>query len=113
MNLEAALEVLADAVAAKVVERMSAGQPGWIDQHASPLGPKKHCAAVRRRVAKGLADAATVGRRHLLSPAALSEELASQSRRHRGAQAEAVARPAGSVAAELAAELRLVQGGRP
>jgi hypothetical protein len=108
-DIESALTTLADLVADRVVARMSAGQPGWIDQNASPLGPKRHCAAVRRRVAKGLPGAATVGRRHLVSPESLSEELAATSRR---CKSPGTASPS-SVTAELERELRLVQGGRP
>jgi hypothetical protein len=47
----------------------------WLDQAGSPLGSRRHCAAVRRRVAQGLDGAAIVGRRHLLSPAALAETM--------------------------------------
>ncbi len=47
----------------------------WIDQHASPLGSKRHNAAVRRLLGEGSAGAAKIGRRHLLSPDALAAEL--------------------------------------
>ena len=46
-----------------------------IDQHASPLGPRRHCAAVQKLVAQGKPGASIVGRRHLLSPEALEVEL--------------------------------------
>lgn len=59
----------------------------FIDQQFSPLGPRNHVAAVKRRVAERHArelvagrppgvelDAAIIGRRHLLSLAALTEE---------------------------------------
>lgn len=48
---------------------------GWIDQSTSPLGPRRHCAAVRRRMEAGLEGAGRAGRRFLLSPSALAEEL--------------------------------------
>lgn len=48
---------------------------GYIDQRSSPLGRRKHCAAVRRRVAAGDEGAAIVGRHFMLSPDALRDEL--------------------------------------
>jgi hypothetical protein len=48
--------------------------------------------------------AATVGRRHLLSPEALAEELVATSRRRSNAQADNAAPPTGSVTAELERE---------
>jgi hypothetical protein len=48
---------------------------GMKPQQGSPLGPRRHCEAVRRRLAAGLPGAAHVGRRYLLTPDALAEEL--------------------------------------
>lgn len=49
----------------------------WIDQDQSgALGPRRHCAAVRRRMGEGKPGAARIGRRYLLSPAAFAEERA-------------------------------------
>lgn len=48
---------------------------GWVDQKKSMLGPKKHCAAVRRRVLEGDERAIIVGRKHWLHPDAHREEL--------------------------------------
>jgi hypothetical protein len=76
----------------------------WLDQGASPLGRKRHCAAARRRVAAGKPDAAIVGRRHLLSSAALAEELGNISK------PRAKPEPPKDIADELRAELRLVGG---
>ncbi len=53
---------------------------GWIDQSASPLG-RKHNGAVRRRLAAGEAGADIVGRRHLLTPDALAEEVRRETKR--------------------------------
>jgi hypothetical protein len=75
------LEELADLMADRVVARLSADLPGWVDQAGSPLGPRRHIEAVRRRVARGLGGASVVGRRYLLSPEAMAEELASVTRR--------------------------------
>lgn len=49
---------------------------GMIDQHGSDLGPKRHCAVVRRRIQDDKRGAIIVGRRHLLSPEAYAEECA-------------------------------------
>jgi hypothetical protein len=105
---EALLDEFAERVAAKVSERLSCGSlPGAIEQARSPLGRRRHIAAVRRRVAAGQPGAAIVGRRHLLSAEALTEELA-----RAGQCPEAAPSPAsGSVRAELERELRLVKGG--
>jgi len=47
----------------------------WIDQEKpGGLGPRRHCAAVRRRLAENKPGAAKIGRRFLLSPAAYAEE---------------------------------------
>lgn len=47
----------------------------WIDQEKpGGLGPRRHCAAVRRRMTEGKPGAARIGRRYLLSPAAYAEE---------------------------------------
>ncbi len=48
----------------------------WVDQQKSPLGRRRHCAAVRRMKAEGDARVFVRGRRHLMAPEALAEELA-------------------------------------
>ena len=49
----------------------------WIDQEKSGgLGPRRHCAAVRRRMNEGKPGAARIGRRYILSPTAFAEERA-------------------------------------
>lgn len=58
--------------------------PRWIEQAFSPLGPRKHIQAVRRRVAEAESQgipsvdlgAAVMGRRYLLTPESMAEELA-------------------------------------
>lgn len=47
----------------------------WIQQRGSALGNRKHCAAVRRRIASGEGGAAIQGKRFLLTTSALTEEL--------------------------------------
>lgn len=70
------LAPLLDAIADKVVARLTTGQRTDLqDQVASPLGRRRHIAAVRGRVARGDAGAAIVGRRHLLTRDALAAEL--------------------------------------
>ncbi len=46
----------------------------WLDQDQSALGPRRHCAAVRRRMTENKPGAERIGRRYLLSPAAYAEE---------------------------------------
>ena len=49
-------------IAAAVVDKLRAGdQPEYFDQHSSPLGPRKHCAAIRSGELEGL----QLGRRWL------------------------------------------------
>lgn len=106
-SLLAALETLADLLADRVAKRLlTSEQDGWVDQSASPLGPRRHRKAVTARVAAGAPGAAKVGRRHLLSKDALSEELSAIGKRKpkRAAPAEP------SFEAKLRAELRLVGG---
>ncbi len=45
-----------------------------IDQAASDLGPKRHCAIVRQRIADRKSGALISGRRHMLTPEAYAEE---------------------------------------
>jgi hypothetical protein len=47
----------------------------WVLQKGSPLGNRKHCAAVRRRLANSEGGAAIRGKRFLLTTRALAEEL--------------------------------------
>jgi hypothetical protein len=95
----AALHALAEAVAQ--LDNDTDGH-AWIDQASSPLGPRRHCAAVRRRIGQGMDGAAIVGgRRHLLSGEALADEMANGTTSN-------LAKP--SVIAELERKLRLVGG---
>ncbi len=89
-----------------IKERLKDGPPPkqaplWIaqqDEHGrpSPLGRRNHCAAVRRRKAEGLDGAEIVGKRYLLSPEALQEELARRTARA-GEPAKTRAAEAGDV----------------
>jgi len=71
---EDVLGPLARLIARAVVEELRP-KGEWVDQHESELGPRLHCAAVRRRRAEGLGGAAIKGRRHLLTREALQEEM--------------------------------------
>jgi hypothetical protein len=76
-DLESLMRAFATEVARAVVAELRAGEaPGMIDQAGSPLGRRRHIVAVRALVASGAPGAAIVGRRHLLSRAALDAELA-------------------------------------
>jgi hypothetical protein len=73
--LEDLLDALADAVANRVVDRLRSGATaGMVDQAGSSLGRRRHIEAVRRRVAAGEPGAVQLGRRYLLTQAALEEE---------------------------------------
>ncbi len=99
-ELSSALDVVIDTIVNRVVQRLAAGQHAdWVDQGGSPLGPRRHRAAVLRRIAAGQPGATKIGRRHLLSRDALEAELAA-------AADKAPVSP--SVADELRRELRLV-----
>lgn len=75
--LEQMAESLARIEARLAGGRMSDSVIPDVDQRDSPLGPRKHCEAVRRRVAEGDPSAAIVKntRKHLLTPQALADEL--------------------------------------
>jgi hypothetical protein len=91
------LDELLDDLADRVAARLRAPDQ-LVDQKGSPLGAKRHCAAVRRLMAEGDPGASRVGRRYLLSREALAAELARLGR---------PAAPSSGVCAELAAELGL------
>jgi hypothetical protein len=108
--LDALLDEFATRVAAHVIRQLRGpASADMVAQAASPLGSRRHCRAVRRRIEAGKGGAAIVGRRFLLSAEALREELA----RCRGE-----ARPAepSAVRAELERELSFLRpasgGGR-
>lgn len=58
-------------------ELRAANDSDWVSQHDSPLGNRRHCAAVRRRVGRGCTDAVIdIGRkRFLMSREALKDEM--------------------------------------
>jgi hypothetical protein len=66
-----------EAIVARAVRRAltSAADDGMVNQSGSPLGSRRHCNAVKRRLAVGAAGAAHVGRKYLLTQEALAEEL--------------------------------------
>lgn len=92
--LDDLLRALAVEVARAVVTELRAGDvPSMVDQSASPLGRRRHIAAVRKRVNASEPGAAIVGRRHLLSRGALDAELAAlAAKQPRKARASAPAR---------------------
>lgn len=76
LTIHEAIEPLLNALADKIVARLAAGtRPDMLDQAGSPLGRRRHIAAVRARVARGDAGAAIVGRRYLLTRDVLEAEL--------------------------------------
>ena len=98
---------LAPALARAIVAELRDGE-GMVDQTSSPLGARRHRAAVKRRLVAGEGGAAVVGRRHLLSREALTEELERVTRRP--VKEQGAPPSAESLAAELG--LRVVGGKR-
>ncbi len=74
-DLTELVQEFARIVAREIAAIQRDGQAEMIDQTTSPLGARRHCSAVRRRLACGKPGAAIVGRKHLLSSTALDEEL--------------------------------------
>lgn len=95
------IDALAERLAPKVAEILRREQraPELVSQTDSPLGPRRHCAAVRRRMGAGEGGASKVGRRYLLTREALAEEL------HRLGQSEPQPRPEPDADEQLAQEL--------
>ncbi len=75
-------------IARITAEELRGGDPRRVGQETSPLGRRKHIAAVKRRIAEeteageapGSRGAYVSGRRHLLTQEALAEELGRGSR---------------------------------
>lgn len=108
MTADELLGALARLVAAEVVRELRSGPSDLVSQATSPLGKRRHCAAVRARVARGDSSACIVGRAHYLTPAALAEELSAGSKgKRRAPKLKAVTAPASDDLAELRAELGL------
>jgi hypothetical protein len=66
------LDEIADRLAARLEQRRARE----VSQKDSPLGPRRHRAAVNRRLANKEGGAGKVGRNHYLTPEAVREELA-------------------------------------
>ena len=101
-------DALVEAIALRVVEllREAPASTQWISQSSSPLGVRRHCAAVRRLVASGAPGARIIGRRLELSSDALQMELDMVSRRKPTPRVESAA------VEDLKAALRVVGGRR-
>jgi hypothetical protein len=115
MTADQLLGELAKLVAAEVVRELRSGPADLVSQAVSPLGKRRHCAAVRARLASGDSSACIVGRTHYLTPAALSEELRASSKPARERSTKkgkaAPATPRDDLA-ELRAELGLERAAR-
>ncbi|HEY4103624.1 MAG TPA: hypothetical protein VGM44_07020 [Polyangiaceae bacterium] len=83
--LDQLIDALADRIVEKQRERDRLDHAGKVDQGTSPLGPRRHCAVVRKLVALGTPGAAIVGRRHLLSRELLERELSAVSKKRKPA----------------------------
>lgn len=72
------LERFASLLAKELAKELRSANDGWVSQVDSPLGPRKHCAAVRRRLERGEPGASHPdSKRYLLSREALLEEMRS------------------------------------
>lgn len=109
-ELTTALRTIARLVAREVVAELRDGTEQWVDQHTSPFTARRHCAAVRRRIASGAGGAAIVGRRHLLTREALEQELAGPSKKVTQTKSTERDTTADDFEVQLARKLRLVGG---
>lgn len=83
-------QALAPIIAQAIRDELRAGrEPDWLNQHQSALGPRRHCAAVRRRIREGSGGAEVSGRNCLLSRTAHDEELARPRKRRAAPEADA------------------------
>lgn len=71
------LERIADRVAQLVVDKLRAGEFGMIDQHQSPLGPRRHVAFVRA------GGGVQIGRRYLATKEAIEQHAQELTKKHR------------------------------
>jgi hypothetical protein len=109
LDLDRLIEEIADRTAAKVIERQhggAAGFPGWLDQHSSGLGPRRHNPLARRGLQLGKPGYVKLGRRYLISPEALALELGQAS----SASASQHAPEVSQVRARLEKKLALIRG---
>lgn len=75
MSLEAIVQSFADLLVPLVAARLASTTHRMVAQYGSPLGARRHRAAVKRRVERGEGGASVVGRRYLLSHEAMAAEL--------------------------------------
>ena len=104
--VEQLIDLLAERVASAIAARLQGGEDGFVDQARSLLGPRRHCAAVRRRIARGESGALVVDRQHYLTLRAYEEEIAR--RGTKGSPVDLTPKPHG-IAQKLENELRLIR----
>jgi hypothetical protein len=68
-------ELAAEIARALAKELRGANDDGWVSQANSPLRPRRHCAAVRRRMGEGRTDCTRDGKLYLMTREALQEEM--------------------------------------
>jgi hypothetical protein len=78
-------------VAKELAKELRSANDEWISQVGSPLGPRVHCSAVRKRFERGLPDAVIDGKRFLMTREALIEEMRARGLKRPLAKAEPVA----------------------
>jgi hypothetical protein len=81
----------------------------WVSQDGSPLGNRRHCAAVRRRMEAGDIGAAKQGKRFLLTREALANELCGFGAARTPAGVDGADSEPSDLEGELRAKLRAVR----
>jgi hypothetical protein len=108
-ELRAALELIAraiaPAIARAVVDELRASDDEWLDQKSSPLGARRHCAAIR----SGELPGRRIGRRYLAKRDDVEAYVKQQAKKPRKAKADDDA-DLDELAREIG--LRVVGGGR-
>ena len=74
-GIDTLVELFVSELARRLGTELASTTHSMVSQHGSPLGARRHRAAVKRRLENGQRGAAIVGRRYLLSHDALQCEL--------------------------------------
>lgn len=117
-ELAAALTVLAEVVAEKVAERLTANDGADLfDQQSAPVPARTFCALARARLTRGAGGVFRKGRLWLMSSAALTEEMELRERARKAkasCEAKSPTTAAGALEAELDGSrgLHVLRGGK-
>jgi hypothetical protein len=111
--LDAVLRRFAEILGPEIAKALRGVSDEWIPQDGSPLGNRRHCTAVRRRVAKGDLGAVVDGKRFLLSRGALQEEMRALGNSPAAARAIGRVAAPGTPAAKASAAVKGAQSAGP